>query len=254
MSDENQSVKTVSDAQPVEGTVSDGSQTPKAGWTSIQVYAMSVLCLLVGVTVGYLFRGSTAPQAASAPSAVPQAQMPGAAPQMGAGANGMAPGGAPPSPEQLKQMADKKVAPMLEELTKNPKDTDTMIKIGTLYLAARQFDDSEKFFQKAVDVKATPDSLTKLANAQFLSGKGDKAMDSLNKALKLDPKFANALYNLGMMKWQVNGDVKGAIDSWERLVKTNPNHPQIEQVKKMIARAKEHEKIPLGTKTDKPAM
>jgi cytochrome c-type biogenesis protein CcmH/NrfG len=57
-----------------------------------------------------------------------------------------------------------------------------------------------------------------------------------------------------MLKWQVRGDVKGAIASWEKLVKTNPNHPQVEQVKKMIARAKEHEKMPAGTKTDKPAM
>jgi cytochrome c-type biogenesis protein CcmH/NrfG len=76
----------------------------------------------------------------------------------------------------------------------------------------------------------------------------------LNRALQLDPKFASALFNLGMLKWQVQGDVKGAIASWEKLVKTNPNHPQVEQVKKMIARAKEHEKIPAGTKTDKPAM
>jgi len=143
---------------------------------------------------------------------------------------------------------------MLEELKNNPKDTDTMVKIGTFYLAARQFDDSQKYFQKAVDVKPSADNLTKLANAQFYGGAGDKAIDSLNKALQLDPKSANALYNLGMLKWQVKGDVKGAIAAWEKLVKTNPHHPQIEQVKKMIARAKEHEQIPAGTKTDKPAM
>jgi len=217
--------------------MSDENQSAKTSWTSVQVYTMSVLCLLVGVTVGYLFHGPTAshPSSATAPAAQTQQQM-------------------PPSPEQMKQMADKKVAPMLEELKNNPKDTDTMVKIGTFYLAARQFDDSQKYFQKAVDVKPSADNLTKLANAQFYGGAGDKAIDSLNKALQLDPKSANALYNLGMLKWQVKGDVKGAIAAWEKLVKTNPHHPQIEQVKKMIARAKEHEQIPAGTKTDKPAM
>jgi cytochrome c-type biogenesis protein CcmH/NrfG len=226
--------------------MSDEKQSVKPGWTSVQVCTMSLLCLLVGVTVGYLFRGSTTPEVstASAPALTEQ-KMPamnsGEAPQQ-------------PGPEQLKQMADKKVAPLLEELNKNPKDTDTMIKIGTFYLAARQFDEAQTYFQKAVDVKPTADSLTRLANAQFYGGAGDKAIETLNQALKLDPKFANALYNLGMLKWQVKGDVRGAIACWDKLVKTNPNHPQLDQVKKMIARAKEHEKIPLGTTTDKPAM
>jgi len=238
MSDENQSVKTDEsvEAQPV-----------KAGWTSIQVYAMSVLCLLVGVTVGYLFRGSTASQTSSAPAApAVQQQMP---PTMNPGAPQQ-----PPTPEQLKQMADKQVAPMLDQLNKNPKDTDMMLRIGTFYLAARQFDDSQKYFQMAVDAKPTAESWTKLANAQFYAGAGDKAIESLNKALQIDPKFANALYNLGVLKWQVKGDVKGAVACWEKLLKTNPNHPQRAQVEKMIARAKEHAKIPAGTKPDKPAM
>lgn len=229
--------------------MSDENQSVKTGWTSVQVYAMSVLCLLVGVTVGYLFRGSTAPQASNTP-AVAQPQM-GAANPMG---DAQSAANAPPTPEQMKEMADKKVAPLLEQLKQNPKDSDTLIKVGTLYLAARQFDESVIYFQKAVDVKATADALTKLANAQYYAGSGDKAMDTLNKALQIDPKYANALYNLGMLKWQVKGDVKGAIGCWEKLVKTNPNHPQVDQVKKMIARAKEHEKMPLGTTTDKPAM
>ncbi len=225
--------------------MSDENQSVKGGWTSVQVYAMSVLCLLVGVTVGYLYRGSTASSSNAAPAAA-QAQMPTGNP----GQNPQQ----PPGPEQLKQMADKQVAPLLEQLSKDPKNTDTMTKVGTYYLAARQFDEATKYFQMAVDAKPTADSLTKLSNAQYYSGQGDKAIETLNKALQIDPKFANALYNLGMMKWQVQGDVKGAIVSWEKLVKTNPNHPQIEQVKKMIARAKEHESMPLGTKTDKPAM
>jgi cytochrome c-type biogenesis protein CcmH/NrfG len=235
--------------------MNDENKPVKTGWTSVQVYALSVLCLLVGLTVGYLFRGSAAPQSSSASApVVAQPQMGTADPMGGVQAGGLPPGVAQPGPEQLKTMADKKVASLLEELTKNPKDTDTMIKIGTFYLVARQLDDSTKYFQKAVDVKPTPDSLTKLANSQFYGGAGNKAIESLNRALQIDPKNANALYNLGMLKWQVQGDVQGAVACWEKLVKTNPKHPQIEQVKEMIARAKEHAKIPAGTKTDKPAM
>ncbi len=225
--------------------MSDDNQTVKTGWSSVQVYTLSAVCLLAGITMGYLFRRSTAPQASTA---AVQTQMQGNA----TGRMQAAP--APPTPEQLKQMADQQVAPLLEQLRQNPKDSATLTKIATYYLAARQFDESEKYFQMAVDVKPTADALTKLGNAQYFAGSSDKAMETFNRALKVDPTFANALYNLGMLKWQVQGDVKGAIACWEKLIKTNPNHPMRAQVEKMIARAKEHEKMPASAKTDKPAV
>lgn len=228
--------------------MSDENQSAKASWNSAQVYAMSLLCLLVGVSVGYLFRGSTASPAARTPSVVVQQQTPGGSPQSG----GMPAG--QPGPEQLKAMADKKIAPLLDELKKNPNDTDTLTKVGGFYFAVRQFDEAASYFERSVKIKPSPDALTKLSNAYFYGGNTDKAIATLNQALQMDPKFANALYNLGMIKWQGKGDVKGAIACWETLVKTNPHHPQIDQVKQMIARAKEHEKMPAGTKTDKPAM
>jgi cytochrome c-type biogenesis protein CcmH/NrfG len=226
--------------------MTEETQKAKSDWTSVQVYAMSALCLLVGITVGYLFRGSTTPQV---PGNAAQSQMSGSAPAMG-GQPGAVPqgmpgmGGAPPTPDQMKQMADKKVAPLLEQISKNPNDVDTILKVGGFYMAAQQFDSAQKYFQKAVDVKATPETLTRLANSEAYGSQPDKAIDHLNKALQLDPKYANALFNLGMLKWQAKGDTKGAIACWETLIKTNPNHPQIEQVKQMVAQAKEHAKMP----------
>ena len=224
--------------------MSDDNQTVKTGWSSVQVFALSAICLLAGVTTGYIFRRSTTPRA---PAAAVQTQMQGNP----TGGNQATP--PPPTADQLRQMADQQVAPLLEQLKQNPKDSALLTTIATYYLAGRQFDESEKYFQKAVDVKPTADALTKLGNAQYFGGTSDKAMETFNRALQVDPKFANALYNLGVLKWQVHGDVKGAIACWEKLIKTNPNHPQRAQVEKMIARAKEHEKVPAGTKTDKPA-
>jgi cytochrome c-type biogenesis protein CcmH/NrfG len=226
--------------------MSDDNQTAKTGWSSVKVCTLSAICLLVGVTMGYLFRGPTAPQARTA---TVQTQM-----QAGNPTGGMQAAPAPPTPEQLRQMADQQVTPLLEQLKQNPKDSALLTKIATYYLMARQFDESEKYFQKAVDVKPTADALTKLGNVQYFGGSSEKAMETFNKALQVDPTFANALYNLGMLKWQVHGDVKGAIACWEKLIKTNPNHPKRALVEKMIARAKEHEKMPASANTDKPAV
>ena len=237
MSDENQTV------QP----------TVKTGWSSVQVYTLSAICLLIGVTMGYLFRGSNAPRTpASAASAAVQEQMPSGNP-----AAGVPPGTTQPTDDDMKRMADKQVAPLLDQLKSNPKDADTLAKVAHFYLVAKQFGDAATYYEQANAAKPNPETLTQLSIAYYYSGTPDapaKTIDALNRALKIDPNYANALFDLGMVKWQDQGDTKGAIALWEKLVKTNPNHPRRAEVEKMIAKAKEHEKIPPGTKTDKPAM
>lgn len=236
MSDDNKSVN--------EAVTETAKQAPKSAWTSVQVYALSIVCLLVGVALGFLFRGSSMARSGGAsPAAVSQAQMPNA-PQMGGQAGDLAasmPGGngQQPTPEQIRSMADKKVAPLLDQLKKNPNDTDTLTKVASFYMAAGQFDDAAKYYEKVTVIKPSADAWVRFSNAQAYDGKGDQAIASLKKALELDPKSANALYNMGMLKWKVQGDTKGALVCWEKLVQTNPNHPKLDQVKQLIAHVKQ---------------
>jgi cytochrome c-type biogenesis protein CcmH/NrfG len=232
--------------------MSEEKQSSKTQWTSVQVYVMSLACLLIGVSVGYLYRGSTsAPQTQAVSGPVgSQGQMShGQLPTSGAAAGAQS----MPSAEQMKQMADKKVAPLLEQLNDHPKDIETLKRVGTFYFAAHQFGESEKYYKRMADVKPTADALTNLSNAQFYNGEKDKAIGSLESALKSDPGYPDALYNLGMLEWKVRGNTQGALACWQKLIKLNPGHPGRAQVEKMIARVKEHEKLPAGTKTDVPA-
>ena len=123
--------------------MSDNNQTVKTSWSSVQVYTLSAICLLIGVTMGYLFRGSTAPQApsASTPAAV-QTQTAG-----GIDAS------APQSPEAMKRMAEKQVTPLLEQLKSNPNDADTLAQVAHYYIAAGQFTDAVTYYEKAVAIK-----------------------------------------------------------------------------------------------------
>ena len=226
--------------------MSDDNQPVTTKWTAVQVYSLSVLCLILGMGACYLFRGSSASSTpGSTPAVLTQNAPNGATPNGGpAGPAGMT----QPSPEQLKQMADKKAAPLLEQLNKQPNDNDTVLKVAGFYFAARQFDESAKYYERSVSLKSTPEVLTRLSNAYFYGGAPDKAISSLNRALQMDPKYANALYNLGVVKWQAEGDPKGAIECWEKLLKTNPNHPNRDQVKKMIALVKQHKEMPAESK------
>jgi cytochrome c-type biogenesis protein CcmH/NrfG len=50
----------------------------------------------------------------------------------------------------------------------------------------------------------------------------DGAIAQLNRSLSYDPKDANSLFDLGMIKLQGKQDSKGALAAWQQLLKTNP--------------------------------
>lgn len=216
-------------------------QNPRL-WNSAQAYTMAVICLILGTVVGYLLNqpkeaSSGVPAAAVTPRPIP------------AGGKGTM-----PSADDLKRMADKQVAPLLAELQKNPKDADLLSKIGQSYLAAQQYQTAQQYLEQSVAVKAKPENLNALSFVYYSLGDVDKAIETLNRALKIDPKDPKALFNLGMYEWHGKSDPKAAIAAWQTFVKANPNDPKRPEVEKMIAQAKQHLSLPPGTKTDKPSM
>ncbi len=96
------------------------------------------ICLLIGVALGYLFRGS-----ASRPVPTPQAAAPASA-EASAG-----PHPQKPSLDDLKHMADKKAEPLLAKLKTDPNNSDLLNQIGTLYKATHQFQEAAGYFQKS---------------------------------------------------------------------------------------------------------
>lgn len=220
------------------------------GWTSTQAYVMAVVCLVVGCAVGYLLRGSVggssapAPVAATQPQGMPQGGMGG-----GAGQQQM------PSPEQMKAMADKQAAPLLEQLKSNPNDAGVLAQLGNLYYDAQIFPVAIDYYQKALAIDPKKASVrTDLATALFYNKDPEHSIAEFDRALKDDPKNGNALFNRGIVKWQGKMDVNGALADWELLLKQDPNYEQADKVRMYIAQAKKHANMKPGEKTDKPAM
>ena len=225
-------------------SVEGGDKTPQI-WSNTQAYVMAVLCLLVGFAVGYLLRGSVG----STPAPVAQQQ---AMPPAGMG-GGMGQG--QPTPEQVKAMADKQAAPLLEQLKSKPNDAALLSQVGNLYYDAQVFPVAVDYYQKTLAVDPKNASVrTDMATALFYMSDFDHAIAEFDHALKDDPKNGNALFNRGIVKWQGKMDVTGAVADWELLLKQNPNYEQAEQVKRYIAQAKKHSNMKPGQKTDKPAM
>ena len=216
----------------------EGKEPGAGQWTSTQAYVLSVICLLVGVAVGYLVRGS----APSSNGTVRQAQAGGIAPSP----TSVAPmsGVAQPTPEELRHMADTQAQPLLKQVESDPKNSTLLYQIGNLYYDAQQYPEAVKYYEGSlkIDPKAT-DVRTDMATAYHLMGQPDRAIEEYDAVLKIDSKHANALFNEGMVKWQDKMDLTGAIASWKRLLETHPDYPQRDRVEKLIAQAEQHATI-----------
>jgi len=214
-----------------------------------QVYAMAAICLVLGLAAGYMFRASqlqASPAQTAANSASPTAagtasaglapsnsqsmsRMPaGNQSQLAAGGSPQSPhggamGGRLPSLDEMKQMADSKAAPLLAKLKSDPNNTVLLDQVGAIYHSTHQFKQAASYYDKAVQVDPKNISLRiKLAISLYRSGDVDGAIAQLNRALSIDPKDANALFDLGMIKLQGKQDSKGALAAWQQLLKTNP--------------------------------
>jgi cytochrome c-type biogenesis protein CcmH/NrfG len=215
------------ESDPMNQTETSGSQ----GWKSTQVYAMAVVCLIVGVVVGYLFRGSDSRRAADS---APSAAVPGTD---GATSNPAQ----MPSLDDMKRMADKQAEPLLAKLKSDPTNSDLLNQIGTLYKATHQFQEAAGYYRKAVE--ADPRNVaarTDLASCLYYQGDADGAIQQLQQALSYQPADANSLFNLGIIRLEGKNDPRGAVTAWQQLLQSNPGlaSDKKSQVEKLIADAR----------------
>ena len=218
------------------------NQQASKSWNNVQTYTMAVICLVLGSVAGYLLHAPAVANAGTATSVT----APNPAP-----AN---PGPSMPSAMDMKRMADKTVAPLLEQLQKNPQDADLLAKIGRAYMAAQQYQSAQQYYERAAAIKPQAERLNELSFVYVKLGDLDKAIATLNQALKLEPRNGAILYNLGYFEWKGKADPQAAIAAWQAFLKADPKSPKRAEVEQMLAQAQKHLGIAPGTKTQKPAM
>ena len=203
-----------------------------AGWQAKQVYVMAVICLTLGLGIGYLLRGSQSQAKSSAAQPMGAAAQPGTMPQM-------------PSLDDMKRMANKKAEPLLEKLKTDPKNTELLTQVARIYETTHQFKEAADYFGKAVE--ADPKNIetrAEMASCLYYSGDVDGAIAQLERSLTYDAKNPNSLFNLGVMRWQGKKDAKGALSAWQQLLKTNPGlaADKKSQVQKLMAQVEQPNK------------
>ena len=223
--------------------MAENNTATSTNWTSVQAYTLAVVCLLLGMAGGWLIRGSQSP-------AVPAGAETASAPAPG-GISGSPSGpgtSAQPTPEQLKAMADKQTAPLIEKLKSDPNNPELLASIGNFYYDAQQYPTAVDYYGRALKAKPSDAAVrTDMATAYWYMGNADTAIAEFNKSLTYEPNKPNTLFNLGLVKWQGKMDINGAVADWEKLLATNPNYEGKDKVEQMIAEAKKHTGVKPGT-------
>jgi cytochrome c-type biogenesis protein CcmH/NrfG len=207
-------------------------------WKPAQTYTLAAICLVIGLAIGYFLRGSASPAPTVAAAEATQPD-----PHAGMAQQKM------PSLDEMKQMADKQAAPLLAKLKENPKDADTLNQLGTMYRVTHQFKTAIDYYQKALDINPkNVGARTDLASCMFYLGDVDGALGQLDKSLTYDPKHIGTLANIGIIKWKGKNDVDGAIATWQKALKLNPDEQSKQMLEHMIGEAKQKkDKMPAIT-------
>lgn len=207
------------------------NESAAKSWRTTKVYGLVVICLLVVGSIGYLARASFRTNAVKSQVARPAVSRVS---------------DAKITSDRLKQMADKQAEPLLARLRQSPDDPLLLAEIGKIYYQTRQFAMAAKYYADSVSVKPDTAVLVKLGGTYHFGGDDDKAIGAWNHALRLDPNNPDALFNIGFVKWQAQGNRKAAIAAWQKLLKTNPNHPKRAQVEALLAQAKQQPEAPMA--------
>jgi len=194
---------------------------------TVHSYVLAVFCMLFGFVLGYLFRGSASPTAtAVAGSASPSTTSTA--------------GGAPNTTVSLQSdLLGHAASVLLDNLKSNPNDFETLVKLGNIYYDNQQYQNATQYYERALKIHPeNPDVRTDLGTCYWDLGAADKALAEFNRTLTYRPDYAQTLFNIGIVKLQGKKDAKGAITAWQRLLDTNPNYPQKQQVLYLITRAR----------------
>jgi tetratricopeptide (TPR) repeat protein len=82
------------------------------------------------------------------------------------------------------------------------------------------------------------DAMTHLGLIVAMGGHADAAIETFDKALKIDPKYAPALLYKGQVLYEVKSDYAGAIKAWERFVSLTPPGEDRQRVAVLIEEAR----------------
>jgi tetratricopeptide (TPR) repeat protein len=118
---------------------------------------------------------------------------------------------------------------------RDPKNATPRIQIANLYFDAEKYDDAIKWYGEALalvpnDVNVSTD----LGVCYYYTNQADRALEQFAKSLKIDPKHAKTLLNVGIVRAFGKQDLAGAQEAWQAVLKLAPDSPEGQAAKRAL--------------------
>lgn len=118
---------------------------------------------------------------------------------------------------------------------KNPSDSEPRLKLADFLYDQQRWGEAIPWYSQALRLQPrNVDALTDLSTCYFNLGRFKKAIDELDRALKIDPHHEATLFNLVVVNMDGTHDLASAQKAWEELKAINPVYPHLEQLKQSL--------------------
>ena len=118
---------------------------------------------------------------------------------------------------------------------RDAKNPQPRVELANLYFDAERFDDAIKWYEEAL--KLSPNDVnvsTDLGVSYYYTNNPDKALEQLDRSLKIDPKHAKTLLNIGIVKAFAKQDLEGASKAWQQVIDLAPDSPEGQAAKRAL--------------------
>ena len=188
---------------------------------------VGVLCLVIGLVIGFMGANSLNKSAAQVSPAMPA---PGSGPSVSG--NPALPADHPPlgttsgSADMPQGGPLPQVMAAIDKAKAQPKDYDAQMTAADLYYQIQKFDDAAKYYEAANKLKPTEiEPMVKAGNAYFDGEKYEPAQKWYEQALAKDPNNINVRTDLGLTFFlRTPRDIDRAIKEYKASLAIDPNH------------------------------
>jgi tetratricopeptide (TPR) repeat protein len=122
-------------------------------------------------------------------------------------------------------------------LAADPRSAEAHDLKGRLFARQARYDDAIAAYGRAIDLKASAVYHRNRSLSRSARGDSDGALDDLERAIRLDARYADAYNDRGTIR-ERKGDMDGALEDYSRAVEVDPNHGYAQRNRATIYRGR----------------